>query len=330
MKIGLKLPAGDVARPQTRQLVERAEALGIDSVWAGESYGRDAVSALGYLAATTSSIGLGSAVLQIDARTPAMTAMAAASLDEMSGGRLRLGLGVSGPQVVEGWHGMPFERPLARSREYVALVRAILAREAPVHCDGEFFQLPRRGPGTSGVGKPLRLAFEPVRPAVPILLAAIGPRNVALAVEIADGWMPIFFAPRHSDMMAAGVPPGFEVVTGTVVASGASLAQARDRVRPRLARYIGGMGAPGRNFYFDLVCRYGYTTAAGRIQRLFQAGDRAAAVAAVPDDLVDDTMLVGPPGHLREQLAQWQASAVSTLILSVSEPGELDLICSLL
>jgi F420-dependent oxidoreductase-like protein len=330
LKIGLKLPAGDVARPQTRQLVERAEALGMDSVWAGESYGRDAVSALGYLAATTSSIGLGSAVLQIDARTPAMTAMAAASLDEMSGGRLRLGLGVSGPQVVEGWHGMPFERPLARSREYVELVRAILAREAPVQCDGEFFQLPRRGPGTSGVGKPLRLAFEPVRPAVPILLAAIGPRNVALAVEIADGWMPIFFAPRHSGMMAAGVPPGFEVVTGTVVASGASLAQARDRVRPRLAQYIGGMGAPGRNFYFDLVCRYGYTTAAERIQRLFQAGDRAAAVAAVPDDLVDDTMLVGPPGHLREQLAQWQASAVSTLILSVSEPDELDLICSLL
>lgn len=333
MKLGLRLPSERSAH-DALSLVSRAEALGFDSVWVGESYGRDAVSTLGYLAARTERIGIGSSILQIDARRPAMAAMAAATIDELSGGRLRIGLGVSGPQVVEGWYGVPFSRPLRRTREYVTIVRDVLERQRPVRHTGEIFQLPNAG---STVGKPLRLSFRPERTRVPILLAAMGPKNIALAAEIADGWIPIFFSPAHADLLcepvrrrlaaaAAETAPPFEIVAGTQVACGPDLAACRDRMRPRLAFYIGEMGAHGRNFYFDLICRYGYRHAAERIAHLAAAGDRRGAAAAVPDSLVDATMLVGPRGHIRDQLCAWASSPVTTLVIRTDNPDDLDLV----
>ena len=313
------------------QAVQDAERLGYHSVWTAEAYGSDAVVPLAWLGAMTYRIRLGTAILQMAARTPAMTAMTAMTLDALSGGRALLGLGVSGPQVVEGWHGQPFGRPLGRTREYVAIVRAILARQRPLEHAGEHYQIPYRGAGATGLGKPLRSIVHG-RADLPIYLAAIGPKNVALAAEIADGWLPVFFSPgRARDFHDAldqgfaragvsGKRERFDVAPMAPVVVGKDVEACRARVKPRVALYVGGMGAPKQNFYFDLACRYGYEAEAARLQELYLTGRRAEAEAAVPDALVDEIALCGPPERIRERLALWRAAGVTTLICATSQP----------
>jgi F420-dependent oxidoreductase-like protein len=313
------------------QAVQDAERLGYHSVWTAEAYGSDAVVPLAWLGAMTYRIRLGTAILQMAARTPAMTAMTAMTLDALSGGRALLGLGVSGPQVVEGWHGQPFGKPLGRTREYVAIVRAILARQQPLEHAGEHYQIPYRGAGATGLGKPLRSIVHG-RADLPIYLAAIGPKNVALAAEIADGWLPVFFSPGRArdfhDALEqgfarsgiAGKRERFDVAPMAPVIVGKDVEACRARVKPRVALYVGGMGARKQNFYFDLACRYGYEAEAVRLQELYLTGRRAEAEAAVPDALVDEIALCGPPERIRERLALWRAAGVTTLICATSQP----------
>ena len=316
------------------ELVERADRLGLDSVWAAEAYGSDAVTVLSYLAARTERIKLGSAILQMPARSPANTAMTAMSLDALSGGRMLLGLGLSGPQVVEGWHGVPYGKPLARTREYVEIVRRVIAREERLEFDGTQYQVPYKGSDATGLGKPLKSIMHPVRPAIPIYLAAIGPKNVRLTAEIADGWLPIFYSPEREDiynehldegLRAAGRDPDSLAIapTATVVV-GDDLDACRDAVRPGLALYIGGMGARGRNFYHDLACRYGFEKEADEIQDLYLDGKKAEAAAKVPDALVDETALVGPIDRVVDRLEAWKESRVSTLILGTRDADVLE------
>jgi len=339
LRLGLALGYSGAGLEDPRPLAARAEALGFDSVWVAEAYGSDAVSVLGWLAASTTRIGLGSAILQMPARTPACTAMTALTLDALSGGRLILGLGMSGPQVVEGWHGQPFGRPLARTREYVQIVRRAVARREPLAHQGREYQIPYQGEGATGLGRPLRSILHPVRERIPVYLAAIGPRNVALAAEIGDGWLPIFYAPEHEGVFAAPLAEGLaragrtardlDVAALVPVAVGEDLDACRRRVRPLLALYVGGMGAPGRNFYADLAGRFGHGAAAAAIQRHYLAGRREAAAALVPDAFVDQVALVGPPGRIRERFAAWRASRVTTLIAMTRQPEALELLAGL-
>jgi F420-dependent oxidoreductase-like protein len=333
MRLGLSVGYAGARAVLDTGLVQEAERLGYDSVWTAEAYGTDAVTPLAWLAAVTHRIRLGTAILQMAARTPAMTAMTAMTLDALSGGRVILGLGVSGPQVVEGWHGQPFARPLGRTREYVAIVRAVLARRRPLEHRGTHYRIPYDGPDGTGLGKPLRSILHG-RPDLPVYLAAIGPRNVALAAEIADGWLPVFFSPERAGAFRAALAEGFarrpsgapaapparfEVAAMVPVALGPAADACRARVKPRLALYVGGMGARGRNFYFDLACRYGYEAAAARIQDLYLAGRREAAAAAVPDALVDEVALCGPRERVRERLPAWREAGVTTLIAAAPD-----------
>ena len=330
MRLGLGVGYSGGTVKLDSALVKDAERLGYDSVWTAEAYGSDAVTPLAFLAAVTHRIRLGTGILQLAARTPAMTAMTAMTLDHLSGGRLLLGLGVSGPQVVEGWHGQPFGRPLGRTREYVEIVRAILARRGPLVHHGVHYRIPYDGPDATGLGKPLRSILHG-RPGLPIYLAAIGPRNVALAAEVADGWLPIFFSPTRAALFRPALDegrarrapersPAFDVAPMVVVAMGPDVAACRARVKPRLALYVGGMGARGRNFYFDLACRYGYEEAATRVQDLYLAGRREEAALAVPDGLVDEVALCGPRDRLKERLALWRDAGVTTLIAQTADP----------
>jgi F420-dependent oxidoreductase-like protein len=330
VKLGLNL---GYAPPGTNPaslvpLVQTAEALGYDSVWAAEAWGTDAVTVLAWLGASTSTIKLGSAIMQIPGRTPANTAMTAATLDLMSGGRLILGLGTSGPQVVEGWHGQPWGKPLGKTREYIELVRAALRREVLEH-EGEHYRIPYDGPGATGLGKPLKLMLRPLRSEIPIYLAAIGPKNVALAYEIADGWLPIFVIPeRFND--AFGTPPdGFEVAATVNVLVGDDVQALRDALKPQLALYIGGMGAKGRNFYNSLVRRFGFEADAERIQELYLGGHHRDAIAAVPDELVDAVALVGPKKRIRERLSAWRETPVTTLIVGSPQVDALQVMAEL-
>jgi F420-dependent oxidoreductase-like protein len=283
------------------------------------------------MGARTERLQLGAGILQIPARTPAMAAMTAATLDELSGGRFRLGLGVSGPQVVEGWHGVPYGRPLGRTREYVEIVRSVLRREGKVIHQGEHYQIPYAGSDASGLGIPLKLIGSP-HPNIPIYLAAIGPKNVELCAEIADGWLAVFFSPdRAGEMFGPSLEAGFDrsgepekrsrfdVVPTVQVAMDEDLASARAQVKPLIALYIGGMGAQGRNYYNELAVRYGYEEAASRIQRLYLEGRKEEAIAAGPDALVDEVCLVGPPARIKERLAAWQDAGVTTLAVGSSD-----------
>jgi len=305
--------------------VMEAEHLGYDSIWTAEAYGSDAVTPATWIAARTTRIHVGTAIMQIAARSPAMTAMTAMTLDALSGGRFRVGLGVSGPQVVEGWHGQPFGRPLRRTREYVDVVRAILRRDKPLEYRGEYYEIPYAGSDATGLGKPLKSILHG-RPDLPIYLAAIGPKNVALAAEIADGWIPTFFSPRHMPMFREFLESGFRAAPGQSrerfdimpsvgVVVGDDVAACRKPIKARLALYVGGMGARERNFYNQLACRYGYEEAAKTIQDLYLAGRKADAEAAVPDRLVDDVALCGPPERIRERLGQWTSAGVTTLMV---------------
>src|SRR5437763_12181250 len=299
MKLGVNL---GYAPPGTNPaelvpIARTAEALGYDSAWAAEAWGTDAVSVLAWLGASTTTIKIGSAIMQIPGRTPANTAMTAATLDLMSGGRFILGLGTSGPQVVEGWHGQPWGKPLVKTREYVEIVRAALRREVVEH-HGEHYRIPYDGPDATGLGKPLKLMLRPLRADVPIYLAAIGPKNVALATEIADGWLPIFVDPERFGeafgVSIAGTRDDFEIAATVSVLVGDDVQALRDSLKPYIALYVGGMGAKGKNFYNALVCRYGWEEDAKRIQELYLGGKQREAIAAVPDALVDALALVGP------------------------------------
>jgi F420-dependent oxidoreductase-like protein len=314
-------------------IVHLAEALGYDSVWAAEAWGTDAVSVLGWLGASTTRIKIGSAIMQIPGRTPGNTAMTAATLDLMSGGRFILGLGTSGPQVVEGWHGQAWGKPLLKTREYVEIVRTALRRDVVEH-HGEHYRIPYDGPDATGLGKPLKLMVRPLRAEIPIYLAAMAPKNVALAAEIADGWLPLFVHPEQfSDAFGeslADAREGFEIAPTVTVLVGDDVQELRDGLKPYFALYIGGMGAKGKNFYNSLVSRYGWEAEAGRIQELYLGGKQREAIAAVPDELVDALSLIGPKERIRDRLEAWQETPVTTLIVGSPQPEALEVLANLL
>ena len=323
MRLGLNVgywgmrgdPADDLA------LVSEAERLGFSVVWAAEAYGSDAVSVLAFLAGKTSTIDLGSAVLQIPARTPTMTAMTAATIDTLSGGRFRLGLGVSGPQVSEGWHGVRFAKPLARTREYIDVVNLALSRQR-VRYDGDTYQLPL----PDGPGKALHLMLHPVRDHIPIYLAAIGPKNLELAGEIADGWQPVFFSTDHADEPLARVRAGrakagadltgFDISATVPIVVGDDVSRCAEPVRPYAALYVGGMGSRDQNFYNALAVRMGYEQAAATVQQLYLARDYDGAAQAVPFEFVDRTSLLGPRERIAERLQEFAAAGVTTVSLA--------------
>ena len=325
MRLALTLSYSGASMALDIDKVLEAERLGYDSVWTAESYGSDAVTPAAWIAARTARIHVGTGIMQIAGRTPAAAAMTAMTLDALSGGRFRLGVGVSGPQVVEGWHGQPFGRPLRKTREYVEIVRAILRREKPLEYAGEYYRIPYAGPDATGLGKPLKSILHGRRD-LPIYLAAIGPKNVALAAEIADGWIPTFFSARRMGLFRGwlaegfrargGAPATFDITPMVSVVVGADLAACRAPVRAKLALYVGGMGARGRNFYHDLARRYGYEEAAARVQELYLAGRKAEAEAAVPDALVDEIALCGPRERIRERLTEWTASGITTMMIA--------------
>ncbi|MFL5931450.1 MAG: LLM class F420-dependent oxidoreductase [Gaiellaceae bacterium] len=306
------------------ELAQEAERLGYDSAWAAEAWGTDAVSVLAWLGATTSTIGIGSAILQIPARTPGNAVMTAATLDLMSGGRFLLGLGLSGPQVVEGWHGEPWGKPLTKTREYVEIVRAGLRRET-LDYQGRHYQVPYRGNGATGLGKPLKLMARPLRAEIPIYLAAFRPRSVELAAEIADGWLPIFFSPEKSRTVfpAPFTRDDLDIAPSVPALVSDDVESARDALKGYYALYIGGMGARGTNFYNDLACEYGFEEAATRIQDLYLDGKQRDAAAAVPDELVDELALVGPKERIAERLAAWRESGATTLLISTRDAATL-------
>jgi F420-dependent oxidoreductase-like protein len=318
MRIGVHLRHWEHTPHDVAALAKLAEDVGLDSVWVSETWGSDAVALAAWIAAHTSRIAIGTGVLQMPARTPAAAAMAGLTLDHLSGGRLRLGLGVSGPQVAEGWHGVPFGSPLARTREYVALVRAALAREAPLALDGEVYTLPVPG----GQGKSLKLNVQPLRADVPIYLAAMGPKNVALAAEIADGWLPLLFCPEHPDVFdLPELPASFDVAPMVLTAIGDDLAAARDEVRPQIALYVGAYGSRDENFYADLVRRYGFEAEVDAIQDAALDGRLADATAAVPDALVDALTLVGPAARVRDRLQAYEAAGATSVLAMTKDPA---------
>lgn len=325
LKLGLMLGYWGAQPDDATSAVLAAEDAGYDSVWTAEAYGSDAFTPLAFYAARTRRIGLGTGLVQLSARTPAATAMTAATLDALSGGRLRLGLGVSGPQVVEGWYGVPFPKPLARTRDYLDIVRAVWRREV-VRSDSEHYPLPY--PGGTGLGKPIKLTLHPVRARIPILLGAEGERNVALATQIADGWLPIFYhvergASVYADALA-GAPAGFEVACPVTVVVGDDVAAALEVVKWTLAFYIGGMGAANLNFHLNVIGRMGYAEDAQRVQRLFLDGEREAAMRAVPDELADGIALCGPLPRIAERLQLWRATPVTTILAGgVRDPAHL-------
>ena len=325
MRLGLMVGYSGARIHLPMDLIREADRLGYHAVWTSEAYGSDCVSPLAWIGALTENIKLGTAIMQMPARSPAMTAMTAITLDQLSGGRALVGLGLSGPQVVEGWHGRPYGKPLAKTREYLSIVRQILAREAPLEHEGEHYQIPYRGDDATGLGKPLKSIVHG-RADMPIYLAAIGPRNVALTAEIADGWLPIFFSPAayddcYRDVLEAGFAkagPGkssadFDIAASVTVVIEEDLEAAYNQIKPVLALYIGGMGAKGKNFYYDLACRYGFPEAADKIQELYLGGRKGEAMMAVPDALVDAVALVGSKERIRDRIQLWRDCPVNTL-----------------
>lgn len=312
--------AGDVR--ETAERVRSWEQAGLDAVWVPEAYGYDAPTVMGYLAARTERVQIGSSIIPFYSRTPALLAQTAAGLDHVSGGRAILGIGSSGPQVVEGWHGVPFDRPVARTREVIEICRRVWRRER-LENDGLYRVPLPEGQGT-GLGKPLKLINHPVRPAIPIYVASLGARNVALTAEVADGWIPTMFVPDQvSDVWGSALAEGtakrsgelgpLQVVAGGPLAIGDDVEHLRDRAREHFALYIGGMGARERNFYFNTVCRYGYVDEAHRIQDLYLAGRKDEAAAAVPAGLLERTSLIGPAGYVKERVEAYRAAGVTFL-----------------
>ena len=321
MRLGLNLGYWGAAPADNVALAQEAERLGFDSVWTAEAYGSDAVTTLTWLAAKTERIKVGTAILQMPARTPAMTAMTAATLDLLTGGRVLLGLGVSGPQVVEGWHGQPWGKPLTKTREYVEIVRAALRREVLEH-HGEHYDIPFRN-GT-GLGKPLKLMARPLRAEIPIYIAAMSPKAVQQATEIADGWLPIFWSPEKArDVFPEAIARGgddFDIAPSAPTILIDDVEAGRDFLKPYYALYVGGMGSRGKNFYNDLMRLYGFEAEAEKIQELYLGGSKRDAAALVPDAFVDEVALVGPKERLAERLDAWRESGATSLLVSTQQP----------
>ena len=327
LKLGLQLGYwGAGPPPGAVEAVAEAERLGFDSMWTAESWGSDALTPLAWWGSRTEKMRLGTSLCQLSARTPTAMAMAAQTMDHLSGGRFVLGLGVSGPQVVEGWYGAPFNKPLARTREYVDICRKVWRRDGPVTNDGEHYPLPY--PGGMGLGKPLKSIVHPLREDIPIIMGAEGPKNVALAAEIADGWFPIFFAPRAMESFQASLDEGFarpgarrsaedfEVLAFAPTIIHEDVEVAADLYRPAIALYVGGMGAKEMNFHYDVFCRMGYEAEAEKIQALYLDGKKDEAAAVVPTRMVEDIALVGPKEKIRDDLERWSESMLTTLLIN--------------
>ena len=329
LKLGLSTGYWSSGPPKgAAEAIQEAERIGFDSFWTAEAYGSDCLTPLAWWGATTGRIKLGTSIVQMSARTPAATAMAAMTLDHLSNGRFILGLGASGPQVVEGWYGQPYPRPLERTREYVAIVRDIVRREGPVEFHGEQYDLPYTGGDGMGIGKALKSTVHPLRTEIPIYLGAEGPKNVAMTAEIADGWLPIFFAPKDNGFYRTALDEGFarpgarhtiddfEIPATVIVAPIDDVEAAADMVRPYLALYIGGMGARDQNFHFEVFTRMGYEEACVKIQDAYLDGRKDDAIAAVPTSMVEDISLIGSVDKIRDDLQKWDESVVTTLLLS--------------
>lgn len=330
MRLGIVLRTTGPTPKLDMDLVLEAERLGYDSAWTSEAWGGDAVSTVSWMLSRTSKIKGGTGIMQMPARTPACAAMTAMSLQALSGDRFLLGIGPSGPQVIEGWHGVAYGKPLTRTREYISIVRQIFAREQPLEHKGEHYQIPYTGPGASGLGKPLKTIMHP-KPSIKIYTASIAPAGLRVAGEIADGVLPYLMAPEKAEAIVGPLREGLAATPGKTLADfdnapyvrirmGDDVAACRDAIRPGLGFYIGGMGARSKNFYNDLVKRMGYEEAAARIQDLFLDGKRNEAAAAVPDALIDETCLIGPAARIKDRLQAWQALArehkVGTLLLA--------------
>lgn len=326
MKLGINIGYSGAQMGLPLDLVREVEDLGFDSIWTAEAYGSDAITPLAYLAALTTRIKLGTGIMQIPGRTPAMCAMTSSTLDALSGGRMLVGLGLSGPQVVEGWHGVPYGKPAARMREYVEILRKIWARQDPVEYHGQEYDLPYSGPGASGLGKPLKSILHGRQ--LPVYLATMGPLNVRTTAELADGWLPIWYSPykakMYEDDLAQGFArrtdgktrAGFDIAAGCNVAMTDDVQAALDRQKPNLALYFGGMGAKSKNFHNDAMKKMGYAEAAERVQDLYLSGRKKEAEAEIPDDLVDEMSLVGPEARIRERFRAWEDAGVTTMLIN--------------
>ncbi|MCC8929443.1 LLM class F420-dependent oxidoreductase [Rhodococcus sp. I2R] len=331
MKLGLQLGYWGAQPPEgTGELVDAAEAAGFDAIFAAESWGSDAFTPLAWWGSRTSKVRLGTSVAQLSARTPTSCAMHALTLDHLSGGRAVLGLGVSGPQVVEGWYGTPFAKPLARTREYVDIVRQVLAREGPVTSPGPHYPLPAGG---TGLGKALKPITHPLRADLPIWLGAEGPKNVALAAEIADGWLAIYYSPRLAPMYDEWLDEGFaragarrsredfEIAATCQVVVTDNRAASIAQLKPTIALYVGGMGAPSENFHAQVYRRMGYGPEVEEIGRLFRAGRKDDAAAVVPDEMVAETMIIGDEDHVRSEVKRWSDAGVTMLLVTAHTPS---------
>jgi F420-dependent oxidoreductase-like protein len=336
MKLGLTVGYWS-AQPPADALgkILEAERLGFDAAFTAESWGSDAFTPLAWWGSQTSRITLGTSIVQISARTPAATAMSALTMDHLCGGRFVLGIGVSGPQVVEGWYGQPFGKPLARTREYVGILRQVLSRDERVTNDGPHYPLPYHGPNGLGLGKPLKPITHPLRADLPIWMGAEGPKNVALAAEIADGWLPIYYSPKAAATYQGWLAEGFarptarrtaadfQIATNCQVVVTDDVQSAVDAMKPMLGFYIGGMGAKDMNFHKDVFGRMGYEKEVQEVQDLFFEGKRDAAIAAVPDALVTDISLIGPVAKIRDELARWEAAGITMLVIGARSVEEM-------
>ncbi|MFF4392443.1 LLM class F420-dependent oxidoreductase [Streptomyces sp. NPDC001552] len=334
MRLGLALGYwGRGPSPAHLDLATEAENLGYHSVWTAEAWGSDAFTPLTWIAAHTSRIHLGTAIAQMAARTPTATAMHALTLDHLSGGRMMLGLGLSGPQVVEGWYGRPFpSSPLTATREYMDVVRQVLRREGPVALDGRFHSHPYRGEDGTGIGKPLKPITHPLRADLPVLLGAEGPKNIAQTTRIADGWLPLYWSPTRTDVYRASLadlPDGFMIAPMARAKVCDDVAEGLLPVKAMLGFYIGGMGHAARNFHADLMARMGYEEEARRIQDLFLAGRKEEAVLAVPDEFADEISLIGPRERIAERLDLWRKGPVTDLLLTAPDPHTLRVLAEL-
>ncbi len=333
MKLGLNTGYWGSGPPAgVDESIRIAEDLGFDSIWTAEAYGSDCLTPLAWWGAKTSKIKLGTAIAQISARTPAATAMAAMTLDHLSGGRVILGIGASGPQVVEGWYGRPYPRPLERTREYVQVMRKIMAREELIDFHGKHYDMPYSGADGAGLGKALKSTIHPYRADIPIYLAAEGPKNVALAAEVADGWLPLFFSPKSDKFYRQAMDEGFarsgarrsaadfEVASLVPIVLGPDAETAANMIRPMLGLYVGGMGARGANFHYDVIARLGYEAECAHIQDLYLQGKKQEAIASIPLKMVEDVALVGPMDKIKDELQQWKSTCVTTMLINAPAP----------
>lgn len=340
MKLGLQLGYWQAGPPTNHaELVAAAEESGFDAIFTAEAWGSDAFTPLAWWGRETSRVRLGTSIVQMSGRTPTSIAMHALTLDHLSNGRVILGMGVSGPQVVEGWYGQPFSKPLARTREVVDIIRQVLARKGPVVNDGPHYPLPYNGPGAMGLGKPLKPITHPLRDDIPIWLGAEGPKNVAQTAEIADGWIPIFYTPKSAGMYQPWLDEGFArpgarrtretfEISATchlefTADDGPAKQAVVDAMKPIVALYMGGMGAKEMNFHHQVFTRMGYGDVADEVQRLFLSGQKDAATALIPDELVNDMHIIGTEGYVKERVAEWESTGVTTLVLSCRTPEEL-------